>query len=164
MPEISVATEELHRLYQQGWSLQRLADKHGISKQAIHCRFRWAGLERRRRGTQRIWLNTYVNVEEFEKLYVQQGLPLREIAKMLNIALSVLRTEIKKHPRMRKMKRGCSTLPEINKLKVGESFLMPRADRKGANFTRYYVIARRLGIRVSIQSEGTKQMRITRVG
>jgi len=163
MPEIPATTEELYRLYQQGWSLQRVADKYGVSKQAIQYRLSVAACPRRGRGSARVFLNDHIDVDEFERLYIQQGLGLRQIAREMNMAVKVLRAKIKEHPRMRKMKRGSAILPELNRLKIGESFLMPRAARRGANYTRYYLSAHRHGIRVSVTSASETEMRITRV-
>ena len=163
MPEIPVTTEELYRLYNEGYSLTGLAAKYGVTKQAIYDRFNRSGLPRRPRGSNKFLLNDHLDADEFERMYVHQGLGQRQIARIMDMPVTRLRAIVKKDPRMRKMRLGCAAIPELNTLKVGESFLVPRAERKGANFTRYYLLARRIGIRVSIRTENQFLIRITRV-
>jgi len=163
VPEIPVTTEELYRLYNEGYSLTGLAAKYGVTKQAIYDRFNRSGLPRRPRGSNKFSLNEDLNADEFERMYVHQGLGQRQIARIMDMPVTRLRAIVKKDPRMRKMRLGCAAIPELNTLKVGESFLVPRAERKGANFARYYLLARRIGIRVSMQTENESQMRVTRI-
>jgi hypothetical protein len=51
----------------------------------------------------------------------------------------------------------------LNALDVGETFIAPPSTKKNNNFARFYMLAARLGIRVSVSTISETEMRITRV-
>jgi len=162
MPEISVTTEKLYRQYADGQSLTHLAKKYNVSRQAIHDRFRRAGLRLRSPGGDvRRRPAIKVNEQEFKRMFVHQGLTLSQIAQRMNIPTDLLSRYVKRHPQLSKMRRGSALFPQLNTLKLGKYFLVPRTDRGKYNYTRFYTLVRRLGIRVSVTTES--EMRVTRV-
>jgi len=81
----------------------------------------------------------------------------------MDVSLDRLCRYVKRHPQLSKMKRGSGRFPRLRRIKVGESFLVPKVERGKYNYTRYYMLVRRLGFRVSVTTAKETQMRITRV-
>src|SRR6185437_13164416 len=107
-----VTTEELYRLYSEGRSLAEIAARYNVTRQAIHERFRRVGLPRRKPGGQlKARPAISVDVREFERMYVGQGLSLGEIAKRLKVPGDLLRSFVIKHPRLKKLRRGIALFP-----------------------------------------------------
>jgi hypothetical protein len=55
------------------------------------------------------------------------------------------------------------TFPELGKLKVGESLLLPRPERKGSQHLTYYKMAKTYNIRVSVRTFDERTFRVTRI-
>jgi hypothetical protein len=164
MPGILATTEKLYRQYAAGQSLTHLSKKYNVSRQAIHERFRRAGLRLRSPGGDfRRRPAVKVNEQEFTRMFVHQGLTLGQIAQRMNVPTDLLSRCVKRHPQLSKMRRGTALFPQLNTIKVGEYFLVPRTDRGKYDYTRFYTLGRRLGIRVSVTTESETEMRVTRV-
>jgi transposase len=95
---------------------------------------------------------------------VSQGLSFKEIAERMAVSESRLYHYIMRHPENKKMRRECDLFPQLNTMNVGDSFVVPKVEDRTYNYTRYYNLVRRLGIRVSVTTASKTEMRVTRVG
>ena len=173
--EKKAVLDEMRRLYEdEMMTLKQVGKVYGITRQAVHNRFVAAGIPRRGNYGQRLFEYTeqhrermtrllIVHGDEILRLYVDDRLSPDKIGKRLGISV----------PRIRKFLvesgveiRGSGPLtkfPELGKLKVGESILLPKPTRKNSPHLTYYRMAKTLKIRVSLESVNGWTFRVTRI-
>jgi hypothetical protein len=167
--------DEMRRLYlDEGLTLKEIGVRFGITRQAVQLRFVKAGISRRSHYSQNFrnaneqrsdrihrFLNDRRN--EIVKMYDGEKVPLSVIVNRIGISHEVIRkyliacgVEIRSTDSFR-------AYPELGKLKVGESLLLPRPARKSSPHLTYYRMAKTLKIRVSVRAADERTFRVTRV-
>ena len=167
--------DEMRRLYlDEGLTLKEIGVRFGITRQAVQLRFVKAGISRRSHYSQnfrnaneqrsdRIHRLLDDRRKEIVKMYDDEKVPLSQIADRMGIS----------HGAIRKFLIACGieirstdsfrTFPELGKLKVGESLLLPRPVRKGSPHLTYYKMAKTYNIRVSVRTFDERTFRVTRI-
>jgi predicted DNA-binding protein YlxM (UPF0122 family) len=147
----------LRQLYDSGLNMKQIAERFGVTKQAIHIRFVNAGIPRRDRSLARF----KVDVKLLKRLIQKDKLTNAKAAEALGVPVTVIRPLIKKH----KIERGYRSrrFPELNSIKVGESILVPRGNTIGQNYIRFYQMGRKLGIKLSANRIDDNTVRVTRI-
>lgn len=107
----------------------------------------------------------YINPEEVQRLYVNEKLPVSEIAVVVNASTATV-SKVLRSLGIEILRGGSRQIkyPELWSLKVGESLDLPRihsATDKRAYVT-YYSMAKNAGIRVSLKTIDTDTIRVTR--
>lgn len=85
--------DEIKTLYESGLSLQAVAARFGVSRQAVHDRLRRAGIKRRPRRQPPIQLDR----EQLYQLRIVDCLPVNQIAAKLGISISVVGSELRRY-------------------------------------------------------------------
>lgn len=104
------------------------------------------------------------HLDEIVRLYLDQGRPMREIARLVNLggesvseALLFAGVEVKRG--------GWRTIafPKLRELAVGESLDLPSVGGTKRNkYARYYFMAKKAGIKVSVNVISDEKVRVTR--
>ena len=159
---LNLETKEMRRLYfDEGLSLRRVAKRFGITFQAVHLRFRGAGIPLRPRcgpPPRRI------EKEGLERLYLTECLSISKIAEVLRITTYSVGLELDRHG-IERRKQGSwrSKYYALNLLNIGDSIQVDRPN--GVNpYVSLYIAAAYRGIRLSVKSVGTEVMEVTRKG
>ena len=160
MPKPSCSIAELIRLYtDEDLTLQQIADKFSISRQTVYERLRKAGIKFRPRS--RRTLN--ISGPELYDLYVTKQMTPAKIGKKLGRGKENIRQYLLKHKvPMRGRGESFVKYPQIQEMKPGESIELPKPARKNP-YTDYYLMAKKAGIRVSMQTIDSETLRLTRV-
>lgn len=147
----------LRDLYNQGLTLKQVGQRVGITTQAVHSRFQKAGIPRRDRSN----AHHKVDLKLLKQLIQDEGLSKEEAAKRLNVPYCVVLRAAKENG----IKRGywSQKHPGLNNIKVGDSIVIPRRESKFSNYTPFYNIGRKLGIKLSVSSIDDQTVRVTRV-
>lgn len=165
----------MRRLYvDEGLTLREIGVRFGITRQAVHLRFIKAGISRRshyskkfrnvnEKRNERIARSLDERRNELVRLYVDDKVPLSVIAKRIGISHGAIRKYLIACGIEIRSTDSFRTFPELGKLKVGESVLLPRPARKGSPHLTYYKMARTYKIRVSVRAADERTFRVTRV-
>ena len=158
MESTNAPIEELRRLYlDEGWSLQKIGDHFGISRQAVHERLKRDGVEFRR-YTRR---TPPIDRETLKRLYIAERLAVRHIAEQLGQSPDKIYESL--HQYQIPVRRGCPRkYPALEDLKVGESIVVPKPEIAGSPHISFYMMARKLGIKLSVKTVADNTLRITR--
>lgn len=115
--------QEIRRLYdEKDLTIKQIAEKFGVSSQAIYCRLQRAGILLRPRS-----LKKNFNRQVLEKLYLIEKFTLKESAKRLKTTPRVLKRELKKNGiEIRPYGTTRRKYPEFYEIKVGETVLIKR--------------------------------------
>ena len=153
----TVDTAALRKLYDQGLTLQQIGARFGLTKQAVSCRFKAAAIPTRDRSAAR----HKVDVKLLKQLIQSDHLSQEGAAKILDVPVSAISRVVKKH----RIKRGYRSqkFPVLNSIKVGESVILPQGKTLYDNYMKFYVIGRKLGIKLSANRIDDKTTRVTRV-
>ena len=85
---------ELRRLYEvEGLTLRQIAERYGVSHQAVHDRLSRMGISTQRRAHRR----NALDAELLQRLYVINGLTIAEVAAELDVAPYFVARELKHH-------------------------------------------------------------------
>ncbi len=149
------------RLYTvEKWTLQKIADKFGVSRQAIHHQFRKAGIAMRLpRPSEKIF-----DHETLVKVYVDEKLNIRETAKRLNSNATSISKQLDRNG-IEKRSSGFLNrkYPELYQIKIGESVLIKRPTTKKPYSTLYKRV-KKIGIKISIKKIDNDTFQIYRKG
>ncbi len=161
MPNPVYDLQELKDLYLiDKLTLKQIGEKFGVSKQAIHSRLQLADVELRPRS--RMPLN--IDRETLLDLYVNQKLSPAKIGEKFGLTNSAIRQYlIKNNVPIRGRGESFIKYPQIREMKPGESIELPRSKTKKNPFVDYYMMAKKAGIRVSMQTIDEETLRLTRV-
>jgi hypothetical protein len=144
-------------------SLQYIGEHLGVSRETVRSLLKAHSIDRRPRGVYREEVARYK--EEIVRLYVEEELKILQIAS--RIGLSVPRiSKVLRAEGVKVLRGGQNSIlfPELGKLKVGESLELPRVGGSVRNkYSRYYIMARRLNIRVRIRTISDEKVLVTRV-
>jgi hypothetical protein len=108
-------------------------------------------------------LKRIIDLNKYERMYAREGRYRYEIAREMGMNVETLKRCVENDPVLRDLRLGCRNFPQLNLLNIGESMLAPRNEKKNYNFARFYLLASRLGIRVSVRSVSETELRITRI-
>lgn len=166
---------EMRRLYvDEGLTLKEIGVRFGITRQAVHLRFVKAGISRRSHNSQKfIDLNRQRNERitrflddhrsEIVKEYDDEMVPVSVIANRFGISHGVIRKYLIACGVKIRSTDSFRTYPELGKLKIGESLLLPRPGRKCSPHLTYYRMAKIYKIQVSVRAVDELTFRVKRV-
>jgi transposase len=158
---ITASTSELRRLYEiEGLTLQQIADRFGVSRQAVHERLKRNGFNPRSRGTPK-----QLDRELVIDLYVKQSLPVLKIAKMLKVTdRTVSRALIRYGVAIRpKGRQPLDEYQPFRTLALNESIVAPLPKKKQP-YVSLYAVCAHAGIRIKVKKQGGGLWKVTRVG
>ncbi|MDI1240803.1 MAG: hypothetical protein PSX80_02635 [bacterium] len=143
----------------EGLSYRAIGERIGTSGETIRSILREAGV-----AVQRKHWKPRQHVEEIRRLYVEENKPITEIVGMLNVTPGLVSKTLRYLGIP--IKRGgvrSIVYPELRQLKIGESLELPRVPgtRRHA-YTRYYVMAKKAGIKVSVRVISNDKVRVSR--
>ena len=153
----SITRSQILRLYEtERMSAKEIAEHFGITRQAIDYHIKNAGIpiHDRRLGTQ------LPDAKLIEKLYVVDGLFIREVAERLNETPDRIRRAMHQCGIPRRRRGGQPKFPQLRKLKIGESIDLPVTTKK--RHLSCYDMAKKAGIRVSVRTLNPETVRVVR--
>jgi predicted DNA-binding protein YlxM (UPF0122 family) len=150
---------KITRLYDKGWSLQRIGEELGVSMQAVHKRMKQAGIPRRPQRSPQLKLDE----KKICRLYTKDRLSLANVAKRMGVSMRPIVRVLDKNgiPHHHGGQRPARYL-ELERLKVGKSRIYPRR-QNGDIDNHLYTFAKSIGIRVTIHKFGKTRFRVTRI-
>ncbi|CAN5513803.1 hypothetical protein BH10ACI1_BH10ACI1_28620 [soil metagenome] len=152
--------EEIKRLYAvEGWTLQRIADKFGVSHQAINQILTKAGIAKRPIG----FLKKNFDYRTLAKLYIDEKLTIGEVAKRLNVSYSTVSNQLERNG-IEKRSSGFffRKQPELYQMQIGESVLIKRPETSNP-YVNLYGKAKKIGIKISIKTVDKDTLKISRI-
>lgn len=152
--------KEMRRLYEvEKLTLREIADRFGVSWQAIHERFVRAGVPLRPKNPVRYFLDR----ETLVKLYIDENLTIGEIVKQLKTSYEKVSKEFERHG-IEKRSSGYlkRKYPELHLLRIGEGAIIKRPLATNP-YGRIYSKAQKIGIRISIKSLDNETFQIIRI-
>ena len=118
MPKLDDAAAEIRKLYETGSTLEEIAARFNVSKQAVHYRLKAVGVEFRSTGQTR----ALIDRETLERLYVEKWLNAREIADHLGCQIGIVYKDLEHHGIDRRVRGHISRkYPQLRELNIGES-------------------------------------------
>ena len=184
MPETQLSPEvgkkkaeldEMRRLYEdEMMSLREIGRVFGVTRQAVHSRFVTAGIPRRSHYSKRFIefteqrrerINQLLTTQsdEIVKMYEDEKLTLAKIGKRLDISATRIRDHLVECGVEIRSSRNRMKFPELGKLKVGRSILLPKPARKKSLYFGFYRIAKSFKIQISLESIDERTFRATRI-
>jgi len=98
-------------------------------------------------------------------LYVEEDKPIQEIAKILHLWAAPVSESL--HEQGVTIKRGGQrsiVFPELREMKIGDSLNLPQVGGTKRNkYSRYYIMAKKAGIKVSVRVIDNGKVRVSRV-
>jgi len=151
--------KEMRRLYEvEKLSLREIANRFGITWQAIHQRLVSAGVALRQKGN----VKRVLDRETLIQLYIEENLTIGETARRLKAQDKKVSDELERHGID---KRSAGYLkrkqPELYQLKVGEKAIIQRPSVTNP-YRSLYSKAKRIGIRISIKRVNAETLQIYR--
>jgi hypothetical protein len=147
---------ELKHLYvDEQMSLSAIAERFGTSRQAVHHRLVKAGVEMRP-------IKKTVDPDKLRSLLIDDGLSFAEAATRLGVSVPIVSKTANAVGVSRKNYR-CLSMPDFNTLKVGETLSFPRTKSIWHDYLRFYDLASKLGIKLSVESLDDSTIRVRRV-
>lgn len=161
MVEKHYTLETIKRLYEvEQLTLQQVADRLGVTRQAVHDQLVRNGIERRPRSPQ----SRTIDRATLYRLYVTNQLGICAVAKELRASYSLVCRELKRHS-IEKRPRGFDwrKIHELDSILIGESVVIRRPIRPKPHSSLYGAASVR-GIRISIRRVDAEFVRVTRLG
>lgn len=153
---MKTTTEEMAELYRKGLSLQQIGERFGMTREAVRQRLQKAGVDRR---SNKIEPQVgKIDESELRRLY-GSGESLSEIGKHFAVSNRVIKEALKFYKIPERHRRG-KWGELFRNLKVGESRIV-ESKLKHPHLT-LHGLARRRGIKISVNKIGDNQLRITR--
>lgn len=153
---------ELRRLYfHEQLTLAEIGRRYGITRQAVHDRFKRAGVDLPARQPPR--KAVVIEAETLQELYEKQGLSAREISERLGHPVSTVYSSLRHHSITIRGPGQRPKYPVLRNLAVGESVILPRRAGTRKFHLSFYEMAKPLGIRVSVTTVDEVTARITRI-
>ena len=152
--------KEMQRLYEvEELKLREIAERFGVSWQAIHERLVRAKIPLRQKSP----VKRFLDRETLVELYINENLTIAQTAQRLKIGYHKVSDEIKRH-KIIKRPRGYSRrkYTELNLLKNGEDVIIELPQVKNP-YLSLYGKAQRIGIRISVKSINGESMQIKRI-
>ena len=153
---MKAATKEMAELYRKGFTLQQIGDKFGMTREAVRQRLQKAGVARRSNKIEP--QIGKIDESELRRLY-ESGESLPEIGKHFAVSYRVIREALKFYEIPERHRRG-KWANLLRNLKIGESRIV-ESNLKHPHLT-LHGLARRRGIKISVNKLGENQLRITR--
>ena len=144
------------KLYEKGWSVKRIADRFGKHPQTIYKELARAGVELRYKTALR---RTFADLQ---RLYVSEKMPVRKICRGLGITRARLLNELIRQKIPLRSRNEPIRYPELAFLKVGESAILPRSQKRSYH-KPFFDDARRVGIRIKVKTIDKDSVRVIRV-
>lgn len=157
-----IPMEKMKDLYlNEKLSLEAIAERLGVSKQAVHGRLVTAKVKFRTRGFE----PTIIDKDILVDLYITKQLTRYRVGKELGIDSRRLNAMLRHHGiTLRKGRPEQRRHPELADLKVGEALTINVESLRKNYHVGFYHMAKRLGIRVSVKRVDGQTARVTRVG
>jgi len=151
-------TNQMAKLYSDGWTLQKIGEKFGMTRQGVRERFIKAGIERRRWSKYR-----HIDKSELENLYFNENLTLPEIAKRFSVTNKVIKVALAYHkiPKRIGINRGGYIIEFLKGLEVNQQSIF--RVREGRRYPKIHDAAKRMGIKISFRSKGEGEYIVTRI-
>lgn len=144
-------------LYNDGWTLESIGKKFGMTRQGVRSRFMTAGITRRH------WLKyPHIDKEHLAKLYSDDKLPLSDIADIFSVSIYVIKLALEFHkiPRRKPLFLGGYAIDFLRRLKCGEA---AKIELRTGNYTYLYPAAKRIGIKITIGAKDANKFMVTRI-
>ncbi len=165
--ERQARTAQMANIYLNGGlTLQEIASLYGITRQAVSFRLAGAGVQMRPR--RRICEDLDHASEELRRLYVEEFVSIQNLADRYQTSIERVRSRLSELGVTLRKGSG-PKYPKLERMKVGESVLLPKpipkraTDRKYTWHEKIYSVARRLGVRFSAVSVDDLTIKVTRV-
>ena len=160
MHTIAATDSELEQMYvQDGLSLQQIATRFGVSKQAIHFRLTRAAVKLRPRNPERDY---QIDMARLRTLLLDEGISIKNAALQFGVPIRVAAKAAKRLSVTYKKYR-CRALPALNTIKVGQSLTFPKTGNPRRDYFRFYYFAACLDITLRVKTIDKKTVRVTRV-
>ena len=156
MPK-QIPRPEILKLYQiKGMSAKEIARHFGVTRQAVDYHIKKAGIAiiDRRLAAQ------LPDAKLIEKLYVVDGLFIREIAERLNETSDRIRRAMRENGIPSRRRGGQPKYPQLRHLAIGESIRLPKETKHP--HIGFYLKAKKAGIRVSVRTVDERTVKVTR--
>ena len=148
----------------EGLTLREIGEKIGASRQTVCNILQDVGIRAAQKGKRPDKRRTAKIDAKIRRLYVHEDKPITEIAEILHLPGKVV-TESLRSQNITIKRGGTRTIayPELRKIEIGESLVLPRVGNTRVNtYARYYIMAKVAGIRVSVRAIDADKMRVTR--
>lgn len=153
--------DEMIALYESAEqpTLERIAARFGVSRQAVHERLRRAGAALRKTGKRKIRIGRDVLTE----LYTGQKLTIERTAEELGVSSHVVRRELERHRiAVRRRGRANRKYKYLDDLQIGETVVIARPEVE-YHHPALHGAAFRRRIRIRIRTVDEKTVRVTRI-
>ena len=150
---MKVKVKEMANLYQKGLTLEQIGEKFHLTRQAVQQRLQKAGISRR--GKCKF---DKIDKSELQKLYSDKK-TLAEIADHFSVSICVVRKALKMYEIPKRPASG-KWVDLFRSMEVGDSQIV-ESNLQFPHPTLHY-LARRKGIKISVNKLGENQLRITR--
>jgi predicted DNA-binding protein YlxM (UPF0122 family) len=151
--------KEMQQLYEdENLNLREIAQRFGVSWQAIHERFVRAGIPLRPKSPGKRLLDRETLVE----LYINENLSIAQTAKRLKLGYQKVSDEIRRHGIVKTKRYFLRKYTELYLLNTREKVIIERPLVKNP-YLSLYAKARKIGIRISIKSVNSETMQIKRI-
>jgi predicted DNA-binding protein YlxM (UPF0122 family) len=152
--------KEMQRLYEdEELRLREIAERFGVSWQAIHERLVRAKIPLRPKSA----VKRFLDRETLIELYINENLTIAQTAHKLKIGYKKVSDEIKRHGIVKRPRRYFSRkYTELNLLNNGQNVIIPRPSVKNP-YLSLYGKAKRIGIQISIKSVNNETFQIKRI-
>lgn len=151
---------EMRKLYEvEKRTLKEIGRNFGVSAQTVSNRLAKAGVPKRPKTSRKIILDR----EVLHKLYVNEKLPVKKVARLLKTYGHKVSDELKRHGiEKRSIGYNRRKYPGLYQLKIDEQMTipLPLVTKPHKNLHQK---AERIGIRISIERIGDKTLQITRI-
>ena len=151
---------EIVRLYcSENQPITRIAERFGLTRQAVYSRLVTAGVE--------TWPRKYtprqLSREDLARLYVDNQMPISHVARLLKSTHKMVVRELERYGiERRKVNRRKRVPSELDGLNVGDSCTI-HCRPCSQEYAKIYSIATIRNMRVSVRKLGSDQVRATRV-
>ena len=146
-----IPIELIKRLYcDENLTLNEVAQKFGVTHQAVQFRLRKAGIPRRPRRPE--WKP--IEKKVLKKLYLDDVLTLKQIGELFGMDGNTVRRSILHHKIPTRGHGPPKNRSIFFNFRLGDVMELPRPEGK-AFYVNYYIAAKRMGISISIRTTPT---------
>lgn len=151
--------KEMQRLYEvEELRLREIAERFGVSWQAIHERLVRAKIPLRPKSP----VKRFLDRETLVELYINENLTIAQTAQRLKLGYQKVSDEIKRHGIVKSRGYFSRKYTELYLLTTREKVIIQRPLVKNP-YLSLYAKARKIGIRISIRSVDDETMQIKRI-
>lgn len=156
--DIEQLTLEMARLRRSGLTLEQIGEKYGMSKQAVDCRFKKMLVKPHRPKPE-----TLIDKVRLKKLYLEDRLPLNQIAAELAVHQFIINAALRlyKIPKRRSLTKSGKYQDFLDKLEIGEKERIVITGR--SPHVRMHIAANRSSRKISMRKISENEFEIIRL-